>query len=210
MSRTAISVVLLLISLPALAACDPNISLDIRRPIDIESEPAVVHAIATSGCPITSMHVYVDYKLIYAQRGQNTINARLVMGPGSHRVAIQAWNSAGTIVKDVRFIINNADPVEPPAGCDIFDTGVIYTGDAIPFTSTSPVRVGMVAKTEGARISSMRMYIDGLNRAETFGTSGFCLPVALMSLKSGLHFINVQAVDSLGHIHLTGSILQVR
>lgn len=209
MSRITVALLLLLLSLPAVAACDPTITLDVKRPLDVESEPAVVHAIATSGCPITAMHVYVDYKLVYAQRGQNNINARLVMGSGSHRVAIQAWNSAGTIAKDVRFIIDNADPVEPPAGCDIFDTGMVYTGEAIPSTSTSPVRVGMVAKTESAPISSMRMYIDGVNRAQTYGTSGYCLPVALMSLKPGYHFINVQAWDSLGHIHLSGSILQV-
>jgi len=180
-----------------------------QRPDGVESEPVVVSANATSGCAVTAMQVYVDHKLIYAQHGQDTINARIVMGAGSHRVVVQAWNSAGRLAKDVRYIVTNADPVEPPSGCDVFETGATYTGEAIPFTSKSPVRMGMVAKAEAASISSMRLYIDGIDRAQTYGTSGYCLPVALMSLKPGYHFINVQSWDSLGRIRLTGSILQV-
>lgn len=35
------------------------------------------------------------------------------------------------------------------------------------------------------------------------------LPVALLPLKTGTHFMNVEARDGLGHISLTGSIMQV-
>jgi hypothetical protein len=48
-----------------------------------------------------------------------------------------------------------------------------------------------------------------VDRAQTWGTTGYCLPAALMSLSPGYHFINVQAWTSLGHIFLTGSIVQV-
>jgi len=200
--------ILLLASLPTFGACDPNINLKVDRPYTSESEPTVVAASATSGCRIVAISVYVDYKLIYQQRDQSALDGRLVMGNGPHRVVIMAQNSAGTVAKDVRYIVTNADPVEPPAGCDLLDS-VQYTGDHVPFTAKSPVRVGMVAHSDSAPISSMRLYIDGINRAQTWGTSGYCLPVAMLSLKPGYHFINVQAWDALGHIYLTGSIVQV-
>jgi len=208
MVKAIVVSILLLASLPTFGACDPNINLKVDRPYTSESEPTVVAASATSGCRIVAISVYVDYKLIYQQRDQSAIDGRLVMGNGPHRVVIMAQNSAGTVAKDVRYIVTNADPVEPPAGCDLLDS-VQYTGDHVPFTAKSPVRVGMVAHSDSAPISSMRLYIDGINRAQTWGTSGYCLPVAMLSLKPGYHFINVQAWDALGHIYLTGSIVQV-
>jgi hypothetical protein len=165
MPQTIIVFLLVLSSLPTFASCDPNITLNVERPFTSESEPTVVAASATSGCRITALSVYVDFKLIYQQQNQNTLDGRL-------------------------------DSVE-------------YTGDHIPYSTKSPVRVGMVAHSDSAPISSMRLYIDGINYAQTWGSSGYCLPVALMSLKPGYHFINVQAWDALGHILLTGSILQV-
>jgi hypothetical protein len=209
MSQAIIALVLLSLSLPMFAACDPTLNLAVDRPFTSESDPTVVAAKATSGCPITALSVWVDYKLIYQQRGFNTLDARLVMGNGPHRVGIVAENSAGTVVKEVRYILTNADPVEPPAGCDVFQSGVQFTGDHIPYPTTSPVRVGMVAKSDSGQISSIRLYIDGINRAQVWGTSGYCLPVAMLPLKSGLHFVNVEAWDNIGNILLSGSIMQV-
>ncbi len=81
MFRAVVSFVMFLISLPVFAVCDPAIKVTIDRPIGSEAEPTVVGAKATSGCSITTMRVYVDYKLIYEQHNAYTINARLVMGP---------------------------------------------------------------------------------------------------------------------------------
>ena len=208
MPQAIILLLLVLVSPPTFASCDPNITLNVQRPFDSEAEPTVVAASATSGCRITALSVYVDFKLIYQQRNQNTLDVRLVMGNGPHRVVIVAQNSAGSVAKDVRYIATNADPVEPPAGCDVLDS-VQYTGDHVPFSTKSPARVGMVAHSNSAPISSMRLYIDGVNYAQTWGSTGYCLPVAFLSLKPGYHFINVEAWDALGNISLTGSILQV-
>lgn len=146
MLQLIFSIAMLLVSLPMFAQCDPNITLSVARPFGSENEPTVVAATAISGCRITALSVYVDYKLIYQQHGFDTIDGRLVMGAGTHRVAIVAQNTAGVAKKKVRYIFNNADPVEPPAGCDVFQSGVECTGDRIPYPTTSPVRVGMVAR----------------------------------------------------------------
>lgn len=199
------------IPVPTFAACDPAITLDVSRPYDGDAaaEPTVVFAKATSGCRVTAMRVYVDYKLIYEIHGQDTINARLVMGFGAHRVVIQAWNSAGALARDERFIVSEGDPVEPLAGCETGSvTGVAYSGDVIPFTTTSPARMGMIGNSD-SRMTSMRLYIDGVNRAQVWGTSGYCLPAEQIVLKPGYHFINVQGWDAAGHIHLSGTIIQV-
>ena len=203
MSQLIIAFVLFSLSLPMFAACDPSINLVVDRPFTSESDPTVVAAKATSGCPITALSVWVDYKLIYQQRGSDTLDARLVMGNGPHRIGIVAQNSAGAVAGDVRYILTNADPVEPPAGCDVSESGVQFTGDHIPYSVTSPARIGMVAKSDSGPISSIRLYIDGINRAQVWGTSGYCLPVAMLPLKSGLHFVNVEAWDNGGNILLT-------
>ncbi len=210
MLRAAMWLLLLLIAVPAFATCNPAMTLAISQPNGSEAEPTVIAATASSGCPITTMRVYVDYKLVYEQHGQNFINGRLVLGAGPHRVSINAWNSAGAVAHEEQFIVSTADSVEPPAGCDLpTEFGVFYGGAHIPYTAQSPIRVGVVARSESSRISSIRLYIDGVDRAQTWGTTGYCLPVALLSLKPGYHFINVQAWDSLGNISLTGSIVQV-
>ena len=59
------------------------------------------------------------------------------------------------------------------------------------------------------RFSSIRLYIDGVNRAQTYGTTGYCLPAAFLSLKPGYHFINLEAWDSTGRIYLNGTITKV-
>jgi len=195
-------------SVPAFPACDPNITLNVARPLANEAEPTVVAASATSGCPITAISVYVDYKLIYQQRGMSALDGRLIMGAGPHRVAIVAQNSAGAVVKDVRFTITNVDPVEPITGCEA-SASIQYTGDHIPSPAKSPARMGMLAAGEAASIASMRLYVDGVNRIQTWGSTARCLPVAMVPLKAGTHFINVEAWDALGNISLTGSILEV-
>jgi hypothetical protein len=210
MSRLILSLIIAIFTLPAFAGCDPAITISVTRPIATEAEPAVVSARATSGCPVTLMRVYVDNKRIYEQHGPDAINARLIMGAGTHHVVIQAWNSAGKLARDERVILSTRDPVEPITGCEYGDaTGAFYGGDQVPYSTNSPFRVGMAAITSGAKISSIRLYIDGINRAQTYGANAYCLPVAFFSAKPGTHFINVEAWDTLGHIRLTGSIVQI-
>lgn len=209
MFRPTLFLSLLLLSASLSATCDPAITLEVSRPIDTEAEPTVVFARATSGCPVTAMRVYSDYKLVYEQHNQATINARLILGAGTHRVGIQAWNSAGALAKDERWIVSTGDSVEPPAGCELAGvSGAVYSGDHIPNDSQSPVWMGMIA-AGSAPIRSMRLYVDGVDRAQTWRTSGYCLPVALISLKPGYHFLTVQAWDTLGFIYMTGSIVHV-
>ncbi len=204
------SMVLLLAALPALAACDPAIQVNISRPLGTEADPVSVAATATSGCAVTLMRVYVDYKLVYEQHMQNSIGARLVMGPGAHRVAVNAWNSAGAVAHQEVFTTSTADPVEPLWGCEVGNAyGAFYTGDLIPWAVPSPARVGMVGRAEALKITSMRMYIDGVDRVQVWGSSASCLPAAFIAMNPGYHFINVQAWDSAGYIHMTGSILQI-
>lgn len=204
------SILLFFFALPAFAACDPAINVNISRPLGSEADPVSVAAQATSGCAVTLMRVYVDYKLIYEQHMQNSIGARLVMGSGMHRVAVNAWNSAGAVAHQEVFVNSTADPVEPLWGCEVGPGyGAFYTGDLIPWAVPSPARVGMVGRAESLKITSMRMYIDGVDRVQVWGSSAFCLPAAFIALKPGYHFINVQAWDSAGFIQMTGSILQV-
>jgi hypothetical protein len=210
MLRSFFSTLISFLSLSALAvACDPTISLEVRRPGNTEAEPSVVYAKATSGCSVTLTRVYVDNKRIYEQTGTDAINARLVMGKGLHHVVIQSWNSAGAMAREDRFTTSTRDLAEPISGCDYGSEGVDWAGDHIPFATTSPIRVGMGGNPYSGRFSSIRLYIDGVNRAQTYGTTGYCLPAAFLTLKPGYHFINLEAWDSTGRIYLNGTITKV-
>jgi hypothetical protein len=210
MFRSMLCIFVWLLSFPALAAaCDPTISLEVRRPTNTEAEPTVVYAKATSGCPVTLTRVYVDNKRLYEQTGLDAINARLVMGKGFHHVVIQAWNSAGALAREDRYVTSTRDPVEPIAGCEYGEQGIAWGGDHIPFTTTSPIRVGMGGNPASGRFTSIRLYIDGVNRAQTYGSTGYCLPAAVLSLKPGYHFITLEAWDSTGRIYLNGTITKV-
>jgi hypothetical protein len=208
MLRSIFSTLISLLSLSALAvACDPTISLDVRRPYNTEPEPTTVYAKATSDCPITLTRVYVDSKRIYEQTGRDPINARLVTGIGFHHVVIQSWNSAGALARQDRYVTTTGDSIEPP--CNYGENGVVWGGDRIPFPTNSPIRISMGGNPPSGRFSSIRLYIDGVNRAQTYGTTGYCLPAGSLSLKPGYHFITIEGWDSTGRIYLNGSITQV-
>ena len=207
MLRFFVSTLILAVSLPAFAAtCNPTISLSVSRPSNVEWEPTVIAAKVTSGCPVTTIRVYVDSKKLYEQYGPDPINARVVMRPGFHHVVYQAWNSAGAMAREDRYTTSYEVAGEPVAGCEYSENGIAWGGDYIPFTTTSPIRVGMGGNP---RFSSILLYIDGIKRAQTFGTTGYCLPAAFLTLKPGYHFINLEAWDSTGRIYLNGTINKV-
>ena len=60
--------------------------------------PVHVVASASSGHPITVMQIYVDNVSVYKTSGGN-IDTSVPMSAASHNVVVQAWDSAGTVLK---------------------------------------------------------------------------------------------------------------
>jgi hypothetical protein len=60
--------------------------------------PATFKASATSTKPISSMRIYVDSVSVYTVNAAS-INTSISMAAGTHSVVVQAWDTAGTVVK---------------------------------------------------------------------------------------------------------------
>lgn len=60
--------------------------------------PAHFVATASSGAPIVAMKVYVDNNIMYSTSSAK-IDAYVPMSGGSHYVVVQAWDSAGAVMK---------------------------------------------------------------------------------------------------------------
>jgi hypothetical protein len=62
------------------------------------SSPVRVVATASSTRTVNHMKIYVDYKAVYAVNAAK-IDTSVAMSLGSHLLVIQAWDSAGTVMK---------------------------------------------------------------------------------------------------------------
>ena len=59
------------------------------------TSPVNISATAASANAITGWEVYIDSVSAFAQDNGNSINANLVMSPGTHSVVVRAWDSTG-------------------------------------------------------------------------------------------------------------------
>jgi hypothetical protein len=79
-------------STPVVKVCAPT-------PGETVNSPVLVNAVAYDPLkPVTSMAVYVDYKLAHQANGSSLL-VPLQIAPGGHRITVQSWNSAGTVTK---------------------------------------------------------------------------------------------------------------
>jgi len=63
-----------------------------------DASPVHVAAAASSTHPITTMKIYVDNLQKYSV-SSGSINTSLAIGSGTHNMVVQAWDSAGTVMK---------------------------------------------------------------------------------------------------------------
>ena len=144
----------------------PFISNLAPTPGDAPEFPPFLAGADAAACSITAFRVYVDDQLFYSQSDQKIFEGRLTMGPGQHRIVLQAWNSQGTTSK--KSININVTGLEEPVCIPAADPG-------IAICQAEAVENGYVTILAGTSLApkspftALRIYVDGIARAAFYG-----------------------------------------
>lgn len=146
--------------------------------------PVHVVASASSAHPVTAIRIYVDNVSVFLT-SSSTIDTLVPMSTGKHNVVVQAWDSAGTVLKQ-------AVGVSVAAA---ITAGVTISSPTSGSTVGSPVH--MVASASSSHpINVMRIYVDNVS---VYKTSGGTINTSL-PMSAATHNIVVQAWDSAGTV----------
>lgn len=74
-----------------------QVAVNISNPANNASvtSPVDIVAGASSANVVTGWQIYVDSIPWYGQNDANMVNANLAMSPGTHSIAVRAWDSTG-------------------------------------------------------------------------------------------------------------------
>lgn len=183
---------------PASAASCPlsttSPSVTICSPVNgsTVTSPVLIDAGSTSATPVSYMQIYVDGVKAYQVSG-GSLNTRLTMSAGAHRVTVQAKNSAGTIFKStVNITVGSSTP---PCALKTQDPSVTICTPNDGSTVTSPVRV-VAGTTDSSQVTAMKIYLDG---TAVYSISASQLDTKV-AMSNGQHRIAVQAWDKAGRV----------
>jgi hypothetical protein len=166
--------------------CSPAAGSTVGSPVNFS-------AAAKSSNPITAMRIYIDYTSVYLVKA-SSLNVSLPVAAGAHHVTVQAWDSAGLVLKTSFTMTVGASTAS--GSCSASTIGVTICAPAAGTTLGSPVRVTAAAKTSATSITAMRIYVDNVSK---YLTNAGTLDTSL-SLPAGTHNLVVQAWDSSGAI----------
>ena len=170
----------------AAANCQaPFISNTVPTPGDAPAFPPFLAAADAAACPITTFQVYVDGRLFYSQSNQKIFTGRLTIGPGTHNVVLQAWNSQGAVSKKAVKI--NVVGLQEPTCMPSPGVG-ICVGLAGPMDNGyAPIFAGAPgAPAAASPFASFRIYVDNLSRA-TFYDFGAQEGITGLQMTQGKH-----------------------
>lgn len=86
-------------TMPSVTICSPAATSNLSSPVQVQAATA-------SSSPITNLAIYLDYQKVYdTQTG--VLDTSLTITSGTHRLVVQAWDSAGEIFKAVKYITVN-------------------------------------------------------------------------------------------------------
>lgn len=153
-------------------------------------------ASASSSSSITHMTIYVDYNKVWGA-DTNKIDAYVSLSGGNHKAVVQAWDSAGNVLKSstIYFTVGSSSSSSSSNTVD----GITISSPSDGATVSSPVQVTATASASSG-ISRTYIYVD-YNVA--YKTSGGKVSTSL-SLSSGWHKLVVQSWDNNGNVHKNG------
>lgn len=147
--------------------------------------PVRVAASAASSTPVTLSQIYLDGAKVYETHAA-ALDTDVPMSAGSHRLTVQAYDSAGTF-KTTEYVDACALSATSPS--------VTICTPADQATVASPVRV-LAGTTSANPVTLVQIYLDGAKVYE-LASDRLDHPVAM---SSGTHRLTVQAYDSAGTI----------
>jgi acid phosphatase len=155
--------------------------------------PVQVTAAAKSGLgSITAMRIYLDNVSVYLSHSAS-LDASLPVAAGSHKLVVQAWDSAGAVYKTtVSVTVGLA-----ASACTASTVGVTVCSPGGGSTMSSPLLITAAAKSALGTITAMRIYADNLS---VYATRGDKVNTSV-PLAPGAHKLVVQAWDSTGAVY---------
>ena len=155
------------------------------------TSPVTIVAQATDSATISATGIYVDGVKQY-QVASSSVNTSLPLTAGTHRIAVQSHDSAGTFESVVNVTVSSSTG----GGCSApTSPGVQICAPASGATVSSPVAIQAAANVTGT-FQRMEIWIDGAKKySETTGAS---LSTTL-TLSAGTHRFAVLAYNTAGN-----------
>jgi len=167
------------------ASAFAGVTISSPAPGSTSASPVHFVASASSSAPIVAIRIYVDNTSVFLTSSSN-LDTLVPISAGTHSVVVQAWDSAGAILKAPETITVNTTS----------SSGVAVSSPANNATVGSPFQV--VASASASRpIVAMIAYLDSATVAKTSSAS----MNASISAGSGAHSLVVQAWDNAGTVY---------
>lgn len=166
------------------AAASAGVTISAPGPGATSGSPVHFVASASSSRPVTAMRIYADNVSVF-NTSSGQLDAFVPLGPGSHSIIVQAWDSSGAVFAAPETITVSA----AAAG------GVTVSSIANGATVSSPMQVAASASSSHP-ITAMAVYLDGNS---VFTTGAASLNTAV-NASAGSHSLIVQAWDMSGAV----------
>lgn len=95
---------------PSVTICTPANNATVTSPVNVVAG-------TTDSNKVTAMKIYLDGVAVFST-SSNQLNTNIsISTTGSHRIAVQAWDSAGAVFKSAVFVnVTTSQPPPPPGG----------------------------------------------------------------------------------------------
>jgi Big-like domain-containing protein len=154
-----------------------------------------ISAAASSSCSITTLHVYIDDKLQFAQYGQAVLSGKFNAGIGTHQIVVQAWASDGKVFsKTVHVSVNK----EVTSSClPAFDPNVNVCAPVNLSETKGTVLVHAAARSSISPVVLLQAFAGGTLKAASYNDNASEMEAAL-TLPRGIQNLNLVARSSNG------------
>lgn len=157
------------------------------------TSPVEVTAAATDSATVSNMQIYVDGKAVYTKTGTTSIDTPVTLAAGTHRLTVQAKDSAGYFKSTVNVTVSNSGGGGGTCSGTTNRT-ITICSPADGSTVDSPVELDAIA-TDSSAVSYMQVYLDNVKVYEKTNTKSIS---TTLSTSSGTHRLTVQAKDAGG------------
>ncbi len=171
--------------------CTPSNNATVTSPVEIS-------AAAADSSTVTSMQIYVDGVAKYTKLSTKSIDTSLSMSAGTHRITVQAKDSAGTFKSTVYVTVSSSSSGGGTCGGTTNRTVTICT-PTNGSTVGSPVQI-TAAATDSSTVTALQVYLDYTKVYEVTNTKTLSTS---LSMSAGTHRLTVQAKDASGYFKST-------
>lgn len=173
---------------PSVTICSPSNNATVSSPVNVVAG-------TTDTNSVKYMQIYVDGTKVY-QVYANQLNTSLSMSSGTHRVTVQASDSAGQTFKQTIYVtVSSGGGSSSPCTLSSTNPSVTICQPANNATVTSPFTV-VAGTTDSNKVTAMKIYVDG---TAVYSTTANQLNTQV-SASAGTHRLAVQAWDSAGQV----------